>query len=333
MAGIKQSELDRIDKSIKMQLDLLRHSSNIEAKILRVIEEMKKELIAKLSAGDLTVFGKARINKILADADVTIADYYARAQKMLEPTYASVASISSASTSTGIAAVSVPSKAALKAIVSNMVIDGASTSAWWSKLSSDTSFKFAAAVRQGIAQGETQRQILNRVNAAVDLSGRNSAALIHTSIMQVMNDANLAVIKDNADVASTMRHSATLDSHTCLECAPRDGLEWETETEKPIGHNLPFENPPLHWGCRCGILGVTELDKYVEGERASTFGPVDRKVTFEDFLSRQSKEFQDEVLGKGRAELWRDKKLTLRDLVSGRGSPLTLEQLNSKYAK
>lgn len=331
MAGIKQSELDRIDKSIKMQLDLLRHSSNVEAKILLVIEEMRKELIAKLSVGDLTVFGKARINKILADADVTIADYYARAQKMLEPTYASVASISAASTSTGIASAT-PSKSVLKSIVSNVIIEGATTAAWWSKLSSDTSFKFAAAVRQGIAQGETQRQILKRVNDAVDLSGRNSAALIHTSIMQVMNDANLAVIKDNADVAPTMRHLATLDSHTCLECAPRDGLEWETETEKPIGHDLPFENPPLHFGCRCRVNPVTELDKYIEGERASTFGPVDRKVTFEDFLGRQSDEFQDEVLGKGRADLWRDKKLTLRDLVSGRGSPLTLDQLNTKYA-
>jgi hypothetical protein len=50
-------------------------------------------------------------------------------------------------------------------------------------------------------------------------------------------------------------------------------------------------------------------------------------MTFEQFLNRQPPAFADKVLGKGRAALWRAGKITLRDLVSGTGRPLTLEEL------
>ena len=111
----------------------------------------------------------------------------------------------------------------------------------------------------------------------------------------------------------------------------RDGLTWDTLTQEPIGHDIPYADPPLHFGCRCKLVGVTRLDKFAQGQRASMFGPVDRKVTFTSFLKRQSNEFQDEVLGKGRADLYRAGKITLRDTVSGRGAPLTLKQLEAKY--
>jgi hypothetical protein len=50
-------------------------------------------------------------------------------------------------------------------------------------------------------------------------------------------------------------------------------------------------------------------------------------------LKRKGVEYQNEVLGVGRADLWRAGKITLRDLVSGSGNPLTLDQLRAKVAK
>jgi SPP1 gp7 family putative phage head morphogenesis protein len=226
---------------------------------------------------------------------------------------------------------SIPSRTTLESIAGNVMIDGATTKTWWSKIAADTSFKFKAAVRQGLMQGETQAQIFKRVNTVVGLAGRNSVALVHTSIMQTMNDATEAVLQKNADVTPTMRHLATLDSSTCVVCGSRDGLEWDTLTKEPVGHNLPYVTPPMHFGCRCKLVGVTKLSKVVKGQRASMFGPVDRKVTFNDFLERQTPAFQNEVLGKGRAELYRSGKLTLRDLVSGTGAPLSLGSLEKKY--
>lgn len=330
MSGISPSELERIDRAIKTQLDVLRHSATVEASVLQLLEQMRKELIAKLAQGDVTEWGRARLNQMLKEASATIAEYYAKAQEVLTPTYATVAGISATQTATALA-VTAPSRAVLEALISNMLVEGAPMKAWWAKQSSDTAFKFASAVRQGIAQSETLNQIFKRVNEATNLANRNSIALVHTSVMQVMNDANAAVLEKNADVAPTMRYLATLDSHTCPRCAPRDGLEWDTLTHEPVGHDLAYAQPPIHVGCRCKLVGVTRLDKFAQGQRASMFGPVDRKVTFTDFLKRQTPEFQDEVLGKGRADLYRAGKITLRDTVSGRGAPLTLKQLERKY--
>lgn len=335
MPGIDPSELARIDQSIKTALDILRHSATIEADVLRILETMRKDLISKLAQADITNWGRARLNKLLRDSEALIASYYTRAQTLLAPSYNVVAGISAAQTATALA-VTAPSRAVLESLVSNMLVEGSPMKAWWTKQSADTAFKFASAVRQGIAQTETLNQIFKRVNDATDLANRNSIALVHTSVMQVMNDANVAVIKQNANVAPTMRWLATLDSHTCLRCAPRDGLRWDTLTHKPIGHDIPYADAPLHVGCRCRMIPVTRLTDFgvgteLEGQRASTFGPVKASTTFGEFLKRQSPEFQDEVLGKGRAELYRNGKITLRDLVSGKGSPLTLKQLEAKY--
>lgn len=275
------TELERIDQSIKVSLDILRHSSSVEGDILRLLEQMRKELIAKLASADLTAWGKARINAMLKDAETTIAAHYAQAQAMLQPTYATVAGVSAAQTATALA-VTAPSRAVLESLVNNMLVEGAPMKAWWAKQSTDTAFKFASAVRQGIAQSETLNQIFKRVNDATDLANRNSIALVHTSVMQVFNDANIAVIEQNADVAPTMRWLSTLDSATCGFCGVRDGLEWNTVTKAPIGHDIPYTQPPGHsaspsgkitpFGCRCKMSPVTDLTKEMDklgiGQRA-----------------------------------------------------------------
>lgn len=332
MPEIDKEELSRIDASMRVSLDILRHSAAVEQDVLRLLEAMKKDLIAKLAQSDLTSWGKARLNQMLREAEATISDYYAKAQTVLAPTYETVAAVSASQAAISIAeTAAVPSKAVLESLVSGMLVEGAPMKAWWAKQSTDTTFKFASAVRQGIAQSETLNQIFKRVSDATDLANRNSLALVHTSVTQVFNDANIATIEKNADVVPSVRHLATLDTATCLVCAPRDGLRWETLTHKPIGHDLPYRVPPLHVSCRCRLSPVTTIDKYVEGQRASMFGPVDRKVTFTDFLKRQTPEWQDQVLGKGRAELYRQGKITLRDVVNGKGSPLALKQLERKY--
>lgn len=327
---ISPSELERIDRAIKTQLDILRHSANTEARILELLEGMRRELIGKLARGDLTNWSRARVNQLIKDANTTITEYYARAQAMLAPTYAAVAGVSAHQTALALA-VTIPSRAVLESLLSNVLIEGAPLKAWWGKMASDTQFKFSAAVRQGIAQGETMEQIFKRVNAAVDMAGMNSRQLVQTSIMQVMNDARQTVVETNADDKTQVEYLATLDSHTCTRCAPRDGLRWYAKSKKPVGHTLQWQAPPIHIGCRCTSYEVTVLSDMIEGGRASQFGVVSGKTTFGDFLKWQTPEFQNEVLGKGRAEMYRAGKITLRDLVSGNGAPLTLKQLERKY--
>lgn len=330
MAGIDPAELARLDRAITTQLNILRHSSNVEAKVLKLLEQMRKELVSKLADVDLTHWGKLRLNQLLKDTTATIAEYYAQAQSIVSPSYAVVTSITAQQTAAGIGA-SLPSKAVLDSVVSNVLVEGAPLAQWWSKLTADSAFRIAAAIRQGITQGETQAQIGKRLTAVVGVAGRNTKSVVHTSIMAVMNDARMATIDDNATDDTRMEYLATLDSHTCLICAPRDGLRWYVKSKEPIGHTISWQAPPLHVNCRCTVSELTMLSDAIEGGRASSSGVVSGKTTFKDYLARQSPEFQDEVLGKGRADMYRAGKITLMDVVSGNGSPLTLDELQRKY--
>jgi len=60
---------------------------------------------------------------------------------------------------------------------------------------------------------------------------------------------------------------------------------------------------------------------------AENIGTVPARTTYPQWLRRQPKEFQDEVLGKTRAKLWRSGKFTLDKFVDSSGKTLTLEQL------
>lgn len=332
MAGINPAELQRIDRELTVSLDLLRHSSNVEAKVLALIEAMRKELIFKISEGDLTAWGKARLNTMLKEANEVIAQYYSQAQAALVPTQSLVADVAVVQTAKAMAA-SVPGKAVLNALVTDLLVEGAPLKAWWSKMSQDTAFKFSSAVRMGIAQGETQSQIFKRVNDTVDMAGKNSAALVHSTVMQVLNDSRMAVQEANADDESVTVWISALDNLVCLECGPRDGLEWKTLSKEPVGHDLPWMQPPIHVNCRCTTYagGILTDAMREAGGRASEQGVVKGSTTFQDFLDRQPEAWQDSVLGPGRAELYRKEKLSLRDLVSGRGTPLTLDQIKKKY--
>ncbi len=78
-------------------------------------------------------------------------------------------------------------------------------------------------------------------------------------------------------------------------------------------------------------LGI-DMQELPDGTRASMEGQVNDK-TFADWLKHKEAKtpgFADKTLGKGRAELFRDGKLTMDQMISG-GKPLTLGELQGKY--
>jgi hypothetical protein len=160
--------------------------------------------------------------------------------------------------------------------------------------------------------------------------------------MSSANAARLAVYRKNGKYLAGIRWLATLDSHTCTTCAALDGSQWDMQGEKIKGTTLELRFPPAHFACRCVISPVPKSLDDIFGkkggdelrdslsQRASKDGPVGGATTFKDFLQRQSPEFVERVLGRKRAELYLAGKLTLRDLVSGTGRPLTLEELGAE---
>jgi len=328
-----------LDSAIAYSLDLYRLDAGTRAKVIDILNKLEKDLIAQLSQRQ-TEWGKQRINQLLREARDTIQTYYKAAQLELNLTTDGLAHITAKATQNALqatvsVAVGLPTETVLSSIAGDAIIMGATQAGWWAKQEADTEFRFAAAVRQGLVAGETNAQIIARIlgkqgfASVMDISRANAAALVQTSVQTVANDARLATLQANAEIVPQLRWVATLDGHTCIICAARDGMMWDTATLDPIDGALPFLNPPLHFNDRCVLVG--DMGLTTPGMRASSIGPIDSKTTFTQFLDRMGADYQDEVLGKGRANLYRAGKLTLQDLVNGKGNPISLAQLKEKY--
>jgi SPP1 gp7 family putative phage head morphogenesis protein len=317
------------DSAVELQLDLMRASAGISRDVLRVLLRMERELAVKVGGEDLAAATKKRLNAQLVEVKARIKEYYAEASGVAAAGVSAISEVTAAVTASVLPGSVLPTQTVLERIAASSVIQGAPQAEWWARQSADTAFRFANTVRQGVASGETNQQIISKVRAFLDTSRANAAALVQTSVATVGNDARQAVFEANSDIIKKYRAVATLDTHTCERCAPLDGLEWNPDGSA-IKHKYPKPRYPLHFNCRCLLLPVV-FDGEPGGMRASADGPVSAKLTFSGWLERQSKAKQQEVLGKGRAELYRAGKITLSDLVSGNGKPLTIDQLKAKY--
>ena len=314
--------------------------------IVKLLQNLEKELVAKVADG-VTDWSKARIDKQLKEANAVIKQYYDEAAGISKDTTTNVAQVSASATTDSllmavgnqVTMAAIPTASYLETLAGNTIIQGAVQADWWSRQSDDTAFKFQSAVRQGLVGAETTPQIIKRVRDVMDLSKRNAETLVQTSVQSVANATREKIFADNNDIMSGKEWSAALDRRTCPTCGALDGKRWTTDG-KPISNSMVYQIPPKHFRCRCSMIPVLKtwkelginMDELSDSTRASMEGQVTDK-TFSDWLKRKTETdptFADLTLGKGRAELWRNGKITMDQMISG-GKPLTLAELKNKY--
>lgn len=338
-----------IDAILRNALELQRLSAFEEAQADRALQELARDLRALLGSHRLSIAGKREIEALIKEAEQAINARYAQAFGMFDAQGLTVhvAERTVEALQAGFAgSITLPTAETLASLSRAVMIEGSPLSAWWSRQADDTAFRFAAQVRQGVINGETQERIVGRIvgragePGVMDVSRRYARGLVHTATMSAANDARMAVYRKNGRHLAGVKWLATLDSHTCKTCAALDGQAWDLEGQPLKGTTMRLRFAPAHALCRCvmtpvpksldELLGVEGLDAKADSlsRRASKDGPVAGTTTFADFLKRQSPEFVDRVLGKRRAEMYLAGKMTLRDFVSGTGRPLTLNELN-----
>lgn len=247
-------------------------------------------------------------------------------------------------------------------IVDDMLIKGAPSSEWWGRQAASVADAFADQVRMGMMQGDTLGQIAQRIKGGtrdgfpvpgvpgvrgVTSPGmgfmtrprKNAEALVRTSYLQAANDSRMAAYQANGDVVKGIQQISTLDSRTTEICVAYSGACWDLDFNPINGTTLPYlSGVPRHWGCRSveapllksldEILGMDGIPDIPDGTRSSIDGYIPADTTFDSWLSDKSEDFQDDLLGPGKAGLWRDGKITLQDLVDPQtGQPLTLAEL------
>ena len=336
-------------------VELMRYATLSTRNVLKMLLDLQDELVRKLISSRLGEAERGRLAALLRSTRQTLTEGYSAIEQQvasgfrdLALTEASVtARIMNSALTVDFLSPELPSST-LKALTSKTLVLGAPSHEWWGKQAAETAFRFAQQMRLGITQGETNAQLVQRVRGTATVpgllrtSGRNAEALVRTSVLTVSNAARLATFKANADVLKGVQQVSTLDNRTTDVCIAYDLATWDLEGEPTGKTKLPFNGgPPRHWNCRSVLVPLTksweELGTKAKkefdspGARAAMDGQTAAALTYEEWLAGQSQKQQDEVLGAGRAQLWRDGKIGLTDLINQRGRPLTLGQLQEKY--
>lgn len=215
----------------------------------------------------------------------------------------------------------------------------------------DQAERFSQVVRQGLLTGETTQSIAKRlignlqfgetaktVRQLAAAGGQATAVadgqilvLVRTSINQVANTASQQVYEANQDITKRYRYVATLDARTSSICRALDGREFE------YGKG---PKPPQHFNCRSTTVPIIDPDilpPSTTAKRASKDGPVPINTSYGEWLNKQPRAVQEEVLGKGKVPYFNRlvEKHGARDamakLVRDDGSELTLDQLRKRY--
>lgn len=143
---------------------------------------------------------------------------------------------------------------------------------------------------------------------------------------------------------STSTASYIADGFVVHNCRIRDGKQYSADDKhKPIGHSLPWLGGPgrAHWNCRSTQVPVLKSWKelgsdinaeFTPAQRASMDGAVPAETTYSDWLNKQSKARQEEILGPVRAKLLREGGLKVEQFSNDKGRFLTLEQLRERNA-
>lgn len=226
-------------------------------------------------------------------------------------------------------------QSAVDSLINTTLLEGATVNAWNKGLNIDQKARLEREIKIGVSLGETNELLAARVAKALSKSKRDAASIAVTAAGAIVSAVRQKFFEANADVIKAYKYQATLDTRTSALCRAYDGLMWNTNYE-PIGHSYPFRQPRIntHFNCRSTIIpvikGADELKNVPPATRSSMNGYVPQDINFNDWLKTQSPEVIEKTLGKGRAELFLQGKITMRDLITQQGRELNLTQLK-KY--
>jgi len=330
------ADIKLLERLVRHQIMVQRFAGSQIKAAMPVIRQLARDLRQRIAAGDATEFAMGRMMALERDLQLLVAAASDGIQQALDLERFAVQEAQFAQQVLG-ASVAVDlaeglDMDAVRAITTRrtmQLISGDNVKAltipqMWQEFSEAAGRDAMRTVQAGVLEGRTQQQMARDVAQLVTTRSRRQAeTVIRTATNGIGGAARDMVYQRNADILEGERFLATLDSRTTITCASKDQIVY------PLGQG---PRPPLHYGCRS--LRVPEVRKEyriaAKGERASMDGPVSNQMTYGGFLRRQSKEFQDDVLGPKRAELFRSGEIDIRQFTDDMGRVLSLDELEAR---
>jgi hypothetical protein len=348
------------DKAVNRAIDLHRYSNGVIRRMVAILNRTDARLAAQLSEAllqlDRESFTVERLDALLASVRALNAQAYAAVFDALRPELEALGE-AEVGYQTGLFKATLPSVVQLRFPVAGVSIDqvfaavvsrpfqGRLLSGWAANVEASRLVLIRNAVRQGYVEGKTTAEIiqtirgsraLNYADGLLDRSRRELATIVQTALSHTAQTARQSFYDANTSVIKALKWTATLDSLTSPMCRLRDGLLYDPDSHKPLGHKVPWLGGPgrLHFNCRSVSAPVTrswrelgiDIDDMPAGTRASMDGQVPADLTYADWLAKQSAARQDEVLGPVRAKLFRSG-VKMDKFYDDKGQWLTLPQL------
>lgn len=219
---------------------------------------------------------------------------------------------------------------------------------------------------QGESINDIARRIVgsaqfNGTDGVTQITRNEAVSITRTAVNFFSNAARQEFFDANSDIFDEELFVATLDSRTTPVCRANDGkrfavgkgpkppLHWNCRslrvavvTDNPIG-NRPFNPTTEKMLVRqfarengLGSIAVREdlphgtkgsFDDFARKQVRGLIGRTPAATTYQQFLKRQSAEFQDDVLGKTKGKLFRKGDLALDRFVDRGGREFTLREL------
>ena len=313
------------------------------AKEIKKIERLIRRTIGSLD-GELTELSRVNLNKLLRQLEQDQGTIFKAATDDFLDRSADIAAVYQSQevidlTNTidlrGTKLDSFTSKGIFAKVIQRpLSTDGNLLKPWIKDFSRKEIVRVSGAIRAGHAQGATNQELIrsltgtkskNYRDALLETTRRNASTVVRTSVQHVASAARHEVWEANRDVISSYEFLATLDGVTSAICRTLDGQIFEFG-KGPI--------PPIHPNCRSTTIPVLD-EKYSflsKGRtRSAEDGPVSAKTEYYDWLKRQNKQDQIDVLGPKRAKLFRDGGLSaekFRALQFDKNfAPLTLSEM------
>ena len=315
-----------------------RLAAGIAAQIREKLIKLQDTIAAQIAAADINgvtrlAARRARLAKLVQEVAEDVKETYSEIEELSSGQITDVVaaelkavkkSLASVGDSLGLdLAIDAPSAAETADVLAEPVAGGLEIADLWAQQEQQLVAIFTREMRLGQVAGETINQLVDRINGKGDTAGvinrfvNSAESTIETAIHGGQQNAILAIANANKQTFPILTHASVLDSRTSYICLARAGLSWDAETKEPLGHDFPFAAPPLHPNCRSILIPgfSTQAAK--------------QRLNPKRFLDSLSDEEQDDVLGPGRAKLFRAGKITVRELVDQSDRPLTLAELGS----
>lgn len=318
------------------QINLMRFDAGERKTLLKKLVKLERQLKAELLVTDLTK--RKEVEQSIESVADIVKEFYG---EVSDDVYASVTGLWQVEQN-ATAGIINSAIGATMIKASDSAFDGLMLGSplkdWWREQGTDLAFKFGGMVRNGVINGKTNQVLALELVGMMDVKRTAAKALISTGIASVTGAARDDLYQANDDLIGGYIHTSTLDFRTTNGCKARDGKAW-TIDKKPIGHDIPFAQTPLHVNCRSILrplikswadLGIS-LPEIPKDTRATMDGQVSSEATYEGWLKSKSEAQQNATLGHGKAKMWRDGKITFNDMLDQTGRELTLDELRQIY--